>query len=284
MIASIRVGLRLASLAALLLCACQTAGPIPEPPCSDAFSFEPRQTRRSVEFLASNECHVPVFVELSLPELQNLAPSASLPVRGSVPPHSTRVLLSLEPIDARKPWGYKWSTAVLFGSSFPDPDPDYLYAFPFGGTQPRRLIQGVGGDLTHQGLHYYAFDFVMPIGTPVLAARDGTVLAVFDGFPAGGFRKKYENRANRVVVLHADGTLALYGHLSSGVRVKEGARVEVGDLLGFSGNSGYSEGPHLHFEVDVQRPRMESQSIAIRFLGDIVPVEGRSYGPQRAAD
>jgi hypothetical protein len=234
---------------------------MPEAPCGDSFSVEPRRTERSVEFFATNSCHVPIFVELSFPKLRNLASSESLPVHGSLPPHSRRKLLSLKPIDQYKAWSYESSTSVFFGNSAPHPDPDYLYSFPFAGLQPRRLVQGVGGEATHQGLHHYSFDFVI------------------DGFPAGGFHEKYKNRGNEVVVLHADGTIGLYGHLSAGVPVQEGTRVEVGEVLGLSGNSGYSMGPHLHFEVGVQRQGAESQSIAIRFREDIVPVEGRDYGP-----
>ena len=85
----------------------------------------------------------------------------------------------------------------------------------------------------HAGL-----DFGVPVGTPVVAVADGVVTKVrYD--PAGYGRY--------VVVRHADGMSSLYAHLSS-VRVERGV-VLAGDVLGRSGNTGHSTGPHLHFEL-----------------------------------
>lgn len=95
-------------------------------------------------------------------------------------------------------------------------------------------------------------DFGVPIGTPVYAAAAGTVLRSVTGCPntgslssscGGGF-------GNHVIVLHDGGYATLYAHFSPGAgQVRRGARVECGELLGRSGHSGRSTGPHLHFEV-----------------------------------
>jgi len=276
-------------LLALLLSACGTPGirqevyRLPGDPahefCGGALSIHLEQTRRSVGFLGENDCHAPLFVELSFPTLQNVGTSQPLPLQAVLPPKSQRALLTLQAIDPRRAWSYRWATLVFVGVSPPQPDPAYRYAFPFGGSQPRRLVQGVDGALTHNGIHRFAFDFDMPIGTPVLAARDGTVLRVTDGFGEGRFEPRYRDRSNTVFVLHSDGSIADYGHLSAGIPVAEGARVEAGDLLGLSGNSGYTQGPHLHFSVRTQRPGAEGETVEIRFLGDVLPVEGGLYGP-----
>ncbi|WP_443076633.1 peptidoglycan DD-metalloendopeptidase family protein [Streptomyces sp. TRM 70361] len=79
-------------------------------------------------------------------------------------------------------------------------------------------------------------DFPVSYGTPVRAATDGMVRTQFDG-----------SYGNMVIVTAPDGTETWYCHLSS-TRIRSGA-VKAGDVIAYSGNSGNSTGPHLHFEV-----------------------------------
>lgn len=81
-------------------------------------------------------------------------------------------------------------------------------------------------------------DFGAPVGTAVKSAANGVVVGV-------GRQGAY---GNVVKVRHADGTTALYGHLS-GSNVKPGQRVRAGQRIAQSGNSGRSTGAHLHFEI-----------------------------------
>ena len=183
------------------------------------------------------------------------------------------------PGDASTAAWKRWAASRVMVGGEPRPDPAARYDFPFGGEAPRKLSQGVDGAETHRGLHRYAFDFDLPIGTPVLAAREGIVFQVQDGFGEGGTRESDE-RGNMVVIWHADGTFAIYGHLRKGVCAREGERVAAGDFLGWSGNSGYTSGPHLHFAVGVAAGDDGAiQSLPILFAGDLLPEEGRAYGP-----
>ena len=273
------------ALPLLGLCACATLGPERERGvCPDAIRVSPRHDGSRIDVDVANRCHVPMTVQLDFAKLANLRPLGELPLRRTLPAFSTARLISLDRLDASAAASYHPQVTLLYwGSVSPAPDDRFRYAFPFAGGAARRLVQGIGGSFTHRGSNRYAFDFDMPAGTEVVAARGGTVLVVFDGNGDGGPDPAYKNRGNAVFVLHDDGTIAGYSHLTKGVGVAEGARVAPGDRLGASGNSGYSKGPHLHFEVSTQRPGPTLESIPIRFRGDVVPVEGRSYGPYPGA-
>lgn len=90
---------------------------------------------------------------------------------------------------------------------------------------------------TRQRIHG-GLDIALPTGTPLRAAADGTVQKVAYGVVAG----------NYVNILHENGYMTRVLHLSQAL-VREGDRVKQGDIIGVSGNTGYSTGPHLHFEV-----------------------------------
>ncbi len=106
-----------------------------------------------------------------------------------------------------------------------------FYANPLGGLGIRT-----------QGLHgYNAVDIGVPVGTPVIAAAAGEVILAKPLAWNGGY-------GSYVAIRHSNGTQTLYAHLSQ-VSVEAGQTVEQGELVGYSGNSGKSSGPHLHFEV-----------------------------------
>jgi hypothetical protein len=101
---------------------------------------------------------------------------------------------------------------------------------------------------SHQHNDAWAWDFRMPEGVPIVAARGGMVRMARGDSTLGGCDQKYARHANYVVVDHGDGTEAQYLHFSS-VVVEAGQKVNGGELLGFSGKTGWSCGPHLHFKV-----------------------------------
>jgi murein DD-endopeptidase MepM/ murein hydrolase activator NlpD len=86
-------------------------------------------------------------------------------------------------------------------------------------------------------------DLFQNVGAPIGAAKAGTV-----SFAGGNACCSY---GYYVVVDHGDGFQTLYAHLST-IAVVEGQYVEAGQLIGYSGTTGYSTGPHLHFEVHYQ--------------------------------
>jgi murein DD-endopeptidase MepM/ murein hydrolase activator NlpD len=110
----------------------------------------------------------------------------------------------------------------------------------------------------------YAYDFEMPIGTPVHAMRDGIVIFTEDRYEDSDHMSGHENG---VWVEHADGSVADYLHMTqSSVVVVVGTAVQAGDLLGFSGNSGASDRPHLHVEAFASRGNyVKTNTVPITF-------------------
>ncbi len=93
----------------------------------------------------------------------------------------------------------------------------------------------------------YAYDFLMPIGTLLIASRAGTVTRVQDSFADN---TGVPGEENVVGITHSDGSVALYFHLAeNGSMVALQQVVNIGDIIALSGNSGNSTEPHLHFVV-----------------------------------
>jgi murein DD-endopeptidase MepM/ murein hydrolase activator NlpD len=89
----------------------------------------------------------------------------------------------------------------------------------------------------------------MPVGTPVYAAREGIVYSFKEDSKKGGLLPGYKRQANYIIIKHSDGSFGCYWHLQyKGVVIKKGP-VQKGQLIGYSGNTGFVLGPHLHFTV-----------------------------------
>jgi hypothetical protein len=123
------------------------------------------------------------------------------------------------------------------------------YLLPWPGGETRTCMQGNRAIISHRGeWDKFAYDFAMPAGSPVSAAREGIVSAVVDNFDGNGLDKP----ANFVTIRHSDGTMADYAHIRQhGSFVHVGERVQQGQVIAESGNVGFSTSPHLHFQVYV---------------------------------
>lgn len=125
---------------------------------------------------------------------------------------------------------------------------------------------------SHKHNDTYAWDFRMSEGTPIVAAKDGVVRMARGDSTEGGCDEKYAPQANYVVISHADGLETQYLHFSA-VVVTPGEQVKQGQLIGFSGATGWSCGPHLHFKVARQVGRgWNNPSIPARIVGYGDPV------------
>ncbi len=134
---------------------------------------------------------------------------------------------------------------------------------PFRG---RFLVTATWGMPTGPNHDTPAIDFKMPIGTPVYATAAGAVDFVsvdsrncnpLTHVPAGGTYADaiqwcidHGMNGTRIRILHDDGTFSMYVHLSrirAGISAQPSTRVTAGELIAWSGNSGISTGPHLHY-------------------------------------
>lgn len=186
-----------------------------------------------------------------------------LPARGTVPAYSASLLARIARGQPRL------RVEVVPGTPNARPR-DVEYGYPLQ-TASLRVQQAWGGGYSHaDDANRHAVDFAVPVGTPVLAARDGVVMQSAgdfeDAVPGEGDATR-DARANFIRVLHDDGSMALYAHLQAGgVLVNNGQRVRRGEAIGLSGNSGRSTAPHLHFVVQVNRG-MRLASLPFRMFG-----------------
>ena len=111
-------------------------------------------------------------------------------------------------------------------------------------------------------------DMTGKLGTPVKTVDNGTV--IFSGF--------VQNYGNRVEILHEDGTITTYSHLSN-FNVKSGDTISQGSVLGAVGSTGTSSGPHLHFETIVpNNSPLASSENAHSAKGKVIGLPNDSYG------
>lgn len=122
-------------------------------------------------------------------------------------------------------------------------------------TWPIKLVKdGGSGRITqrqgevsrlYKGRPHNGLDIGAPIGTPVYAAEDGVAAAVDNN--DRNYYRRYQY-GKYIFIKHNNNMSTLYAHLSKQT-IRVGDSVKRGDLIGYSGNTGYSTGPHLHFGV-----------------------------------
>lgn len=96
----------------------------------------------------------------------------------------------------------------------------------------------------YNGKGHNGVDFGAPIGTKVYTTASGTVIGAGDT----DLTCKGASYGRWIMIKHENGLASIYGHLSM-IKVTEGQQVGIGDLIAYSGNTGYTTGPHLHLTV-----------------------------------
>ncbi|WP_397447001.1 M23 family metallopeptidase [Polaribacter sp. R77954] len=172
----------------------------------------------------------------------------------------------------------KYNPIMKYGSyPFKKYDTSFNYGLPFSKGKRYKIMQGHFGKFSHNSnFSKYAIDFKMNVGQPVCAMRDGVVVAIKEDSNEGGKNKKYYDKANYILIYHKDGTFSQYVHLKqNGAAVEKNDSVKKGQIIGYSGNTGFSTAPHLHFGVF--KPTTNG-FVSIPYLLDSIPSEKYKKG------
>ena len=97
----------------------------------------------------------------------------------------------------------------------------------------------------------FCIDFLLPKGTPIVAARSGTVIACQDRYKRSYKSPKFAGRGNFIIIRHTKTVeTSIYVHLKHrSIKVKKGQKVRRGQVIALSGQVGFATYPHLHFGV-----------------------------------
>ena len=143
------------------------------------------------------------------------------------------------------------------------------YVLPYPAGDGYSIIQSYCHD---DGSHenQLAYDFAMPVGSVVVAARGGVVVEVKEDVPDDENSRHF----NYVMIRHEDGTVGFYAHLQHlGAGVAEGDEVNQGDEIAHSGATGRTAGPVLHFGVYFSWPPVEGRDEPISFSNADGPLD-----------
>ena len=218
------------------------------------------KTEKGITIFGENNDLLPYTVEIAIQQ-SNLQSDIQFPTKLVIPANSGIVeIAKLTAVKKNKGWSYGSSFTLYRGDYNASHDNSVAYTLPFQKGEKYLMSQGYNGSFSHTGKN--AIDFTMPEGTKVVAAREGIVIEVKEDSNRGCPNMSCMEMANKITIFHADGTLADYVHLQKkGSLVSVGEKVKRGQVIGLSGDTGFSSGPHLHFEVYLPQ---KNQNISIQ--------------------
>lgn len=229
---------------------------------------------------ADNNEYCPVSVKIDF-ELNNMR---SLKGNGKifVIPARTKKHKITELVKGKKgAYSFKSKSWRNFGDHYQKTfDNTYTYNLPYSKGSEFKVHQGYNGTFSHQEKNQ--LDFTMPIGTKICAAREGIVVKVIDSNSKNCQTEDCIKYNNYIVIFQPDGTFAKYVHIKqNSSKVKIGDSIKKGQVIAESGNVGFSTGPHLHFEVYLQKLK-SSKSLKTKFkINDgstsLLLKQGRTY-------
>ena len=202
---------------------------------------------------ADNDEYCPVSVKIDF-DLKNMEVEGGNHKVYVIEPKSRRQgLTKVEVSNKRLASNFKYKYWTNYGNHHQDKyDEGYSYDLPFKSSSEHRVYQGYNGTFSHQ--NSYALDITMPIGTDIMAIREGVVTEVVEKNTKNCGREECKKYNNKIIIYHPDGTFAEYTHIQqNGSIVEVGDKISKGQHIGYSGNVGWSTGPHLHLVVFKQK-------------------------------
>ena len=242
----------------------------------------------TITFYVDNQEIYPVSLVFNgQPEINNLKKPELFKTTQVIPAKTVKQKVTYFVVNNKKKgWGIKKMPgyqSYIGDITIKNYDTQYVYDLPFGKGKAFWIHQGYNGTFSHQNEN--SLDFIMPEGTEVLAAREGMVIDIVQNNDKSCPTRSCAPFGNYVSILHPDGTIAQYYHLEqNGVQVKLGDSVTKGQFIAYSGNTGWSSGPHLHFNVYLSSATADKNRVTVKTLfktghGDKVQYleEGKSY-------
>lgn len=165
-----------------------------------------------------------------------------------IPPKTKR--FKIGELNALKPtrnteFSYRY-TMTMGDVTMSNYESSYEYDLPFSRGNEFEIFQGYNGKFSHQNEN--SLDFSMPEGTEILSAREGKVVELIQNNTRSCPREECNKYNNYITIMHADGSFAQYTHIkTNSSRYKIGDDVKKGEVIAYSGNVGWTSGPHLHF-------------------------------------
>lgn len=215
------------------------------------------KTSQGYRIVANNQEYCPVSAEVSF-NLKNLKPSTGnqqvFVIPAKTERHVVTELIIVKPSKAIE-FGYQFKS-TLGDVTLNTYDDDFYYSLPFATGSSYLISQGYNGNFSHQ--HKNALDFDLPMGSAVHAIRDGIVIETVEKHTKHCTEASCRKFNNYVLVYHNDGTFAAYSHINTnGVKPEVGDHIKQDELIAYSGNTGWTSGPHLHLEIYL--PRFEDR-------------------------
>lgn len=211
--------------------------------------FDEKIEKGVIGIYAENKANCPVTVVIDFPKKLNIEMDVKLPYTYVVPANTPKQLVMELRMKPNKKVSFQYGYTFYLGDGkHAKHDDKYVYQLPFPKGQNYLVGQGYHGRFSHFNMN--AIDFNMNEGSKICAARGGIVAFVKEDSHRGCKNDQCRDDANYILIYHDDGSFSQYVHLKkNGSLVEPGQKIEQGDVIGYSGNTGWSSGPHLHFEV-----------------------------------